>query len=634
MARQPNDNATFHIGITMAGAGSAGCYTSGVMDYIFEALQLWEQAASRNLAGYEEFYDLIPQHNVMIDVMGGTSAGGITTLMSALYALNGNINPVTDPTAINGKKDNIFYDTWVRLDDDDDDGGGKKTLEKAWELSDLDDDKFVSLINSKVIDDVAERALAVSGDFIQKVAALPSYISKDLDILQVHTSLRGIPLAIDFPSPITNQSAQNSNPSHNSFEHFIVSHYKLNNGNPVMDKGFLWMNPYDQSCMHRMKQTTKATGAFPVGIKFRNFDQEIFTDEYIQCVTERTVFNRVGRKKNQHINWDKFPKPFNFVTIDGGAVNNEPFGEVMGILRNRYHQCYENGYAKYGIIMIDPFPDEVDTNKTYTAQDDLFSVIPAIIGTLYEQSKVKKDDLVEAAEHPYFRGEIFPRRWNDGEKDPYPIASASVGAFGGFLNKEFRHYDFFLGRDNAKNYLRYFFSFEYTVDETQPEKSIIHPIHNCWTPAMVELFKITGKDGKTYLPIIPDMNILKEINHAQEKADPFEYSVKDKPLYDPVALFEMREQMNERFARILDIVKKKKKEKDAQGKYKETGRWMEVYYHKNLAKRIAGWFTDKLLNLGFILFKQGIARNISELTVRWILSDLEKRNLLKKKPKE
>ena len=32
----------FHIGLTMAGAVSAGCYTAGVMDYLFEVLELWE----------------------------------------------------------------------------------------------------------------------------------------------------------------------------------------------------------------------------------------------------------------------------------------------------------------------------------------------------------------------------------------------------------------------------------------------------------------------------------------------------------------------------------------------------------------------------------------------------------------
>ena len=38
----PDDE--FHLGITMAGAVSAGCYTGGVMDYLFELLDLWEKA--------------------------------------------------------------------------------------------------------------------------------------------------------------------------------------------------------------------------------------------------------------------------------------------------------------------------------------------------------------------------------------------------------------------------------------------------------------------------------------------------------------------------------------------------------------------------------------------------------------
>ncbi len=30
------NNNVYHLGLTMAGAVSAGCYTSGVIDYLFE----------------------------------------------------------------------------------------------------------------------------------------------------------------------------------------------------------------------------------------------------------------------------------------------------------------------------------------------------------------------------------------------------------------------------------------------------------------------------------------------------------------------------------------------------------------------------------------------------------------------
>ena len=34
---------TFHLGITMAGAVSVGCYTAVFMDYLIEILELWEK---------------------------------------------------------------------------------------------------------------------------------------------------------------------------------------------------------------------------------------------------------------------------------------------------------------------------------------------------------------------------------------------------------------------------------------------------------------------------------------------------------------------------------------------------------------------------------------------------------------
>ena len=40
----------FHIGITMAGAASAGCYTAGAMDYLFEIFDLWQKAKEKNLS--------------------------------------------------------------------------------------------------------------------------------------------------------------------------------------------------------------------------------------------------------------------------------------------------------------------------------------------------------------------------------------------------------------------------------------------------------------------------------------------------------------------------------------------------------------------------------------------------------
>ena len=623
-----NPNPTFHIGLTMAGAGSAGCYTGGVIDYLFEILDLWEMAKNKNLPGYEQWYDAVPQHNVMIDAMGGASAGGMTTIMTAIYALNGKINPVTDASVTGGKRDNIFYDSWVNLDDDPT-GKGEKTLSKAWKIDDLKENKFVSLLNSKLIDDIADKAFEVEGNIQEQVAKLPPYFSKDMDLLLSHTMLRGIPLGISFST--NNDTIKGvKGIEHNTFEHFIVSQYKLNYG-VKPSANFLWLNPYEKPFSDIMSLTTKATGAFPVGLRFREIDKTIFSDDYIKSVTERIIYNRFGQTDNvSQPDWDNYPAPFDFVTIDGGAINNEPFGEVLGILKHRYNECYENGYPKYGIIMIDPFPDVVDKKDVYKAPSDLFSVVPAIINTLYEQSKVKRADIIEASLNPYYRGEIYPRRSiSETEVEDHPIACGTVSAFGGFLDINFRHHDFFLGRDNAKNFFRYYFSFEYKKDKDNPSASIIHPIHQSWTDEMVEAFKQTGADGKTYLPVIPDMNLLKERKAGIEKSK-WDYSIKTRPTYDPTALFDQRAAMEDRFEKILGIAKATLVKKSDETKNTEVGKWMDKYYHSTWLDKVKGFFINKALNGGFSLTKPGLARNVTEMAVKWVLTDLDRKGFLKK----
>ena len=61
-----NPEKTFHLGLCMAGSVSAGAYTAGVMDYLFEALNNWYAKKDKGDPG-------IPDHDVLIDVFGGSS---------------------------------------------------------------------------------------------------------------------------------------------------------------------------------------------------------------------------------------------------------------------------------------------------------------------------------------------------------------------------------------------------------------------------------------------------------------------------------------------------------------------------------------------------------------------------------
>ena len=97
---------TFHLGLSMAGAVSAGAYTAGFMDYLLEALSEWENAKQQQLNNSDSN---IPTHNVIIDAIGGASAGGMVGMIATLALYAGNWKPVKKVS--NVKTGNILYDS-------------------------------------------------------------------------------------------------------------------------------------------------------------------------------------------------------------------------------------------------------------------------------------------------------------------------------------------------------------------------------------------------------------------------------------------------------------------------------------------------------------------------------------------
>src|SRR5260370_1479855 len=73
------EDRTFELGVVMAGAVSAGAYTAGVMDFLFEALDEYDEA--RRQPGWDG-----PTHDVRIPILSGASAGGMTSAITTLHA--------------------------------------------------------------------------------------------------------------------------------------------------------------------------------------------------------------------------------------------------------------------------------------------------------------------------------------------------------------------------------------------------------------------------------------------------------------------------------------------------------------------------------------------------------------------
>lgn len=570
-----NKNFTFHIGLTMGGAVSAGAYTGGVLDYIFELLDKWEKAKEGKLHGVN--LDDVPQHNVKISTMGGTSAGAMATVMAAAYAIRNEIKPMTDEDVENVgyRKDNVFYDSWVNLADE----VHIKTIDKILDTSDLEDGKIKSALNTNFIDEIAHRALTLPDrPNPDPTSSLPKYISSDLEVIVSHTMIRGIPLHVTFPNStrINNKNA----PGHGSYEHFLMSHFKLGKREEINPDEYLWLNPYDPNAKERLVKATIATGAFPIGLKYRKFDKNDFPTEYLKNVLTRIVSRQMGIASpylKDKINWnsDEISKVINdyeSITVDGGAINNEPYGEVLQILKKKHAspKFKKNGvkHHNYGLIMIDPFPDfiekpeindtkainqEIKKKKLETDPDDLFGMIQPLIQTLWDQSKVKRKEFSEQhMRNRVFHGYIYPKKRNF----TYPIACGSLAAFGGMLDIRFRHHDFYLGRNNARNFLRTFFTIEY-FGKGDPRN---HPMHETWTDSMIDRFEISISDRdsaktKRFLPIIPDMNLL------EKKEKPYEhknkYSIPNLPQIKKKEVARWKSMIEKRAVRIAEILSSK-----------------------------------------------------------------------------
>ncbi|MDT0677316.1 hypothetical protein [Autumnicola musiva] len=537
------NSKTFNLGITMAGAVSAGAYTAGFMDYLIEVLNNWEEqkiSIRKKLKDNKpltEFEKKIPLHDVSIEALGGASAGGMVSMITALSFYK-SFKPVDIPT--DQKTGNFLYDSWVLLNDDI--AKNITTFEKMLSTDDFDNNPegIPSLLNSKSIDSIADKVF----EFFEENSSgeiMPSYISKDLRILLTLCSLRGIPFELNFK----NFSSANfpHTPGHRMNEHMIVAHFKVDHNNKTDQNFYLNFDPFSQESRDLLKLCTKATGAFPLGLAARNFEG-VLSPEYVKNCILRNL--EIDNKKGIDI---KINDPsFDFTCIDGGTINNEPYSEVVQVLESKRPEG-DPKKPMSGVIMVDPFPNfynqdepgEVENPITSSLfQNNIWKVIPKAYTTFREQVRVKH---AGSFYKDYLRLLIFPVKWEQIGvlKDHPPISCASLGGFGGFLNREFRKHDFFLGRDNARNFLRAYCMLEY-----EPENP--HPLFQDIDQSSVEIF---GKrtEGKTFLPIIPDINFIED--KANGQSNPFKYTVEDFPKIDNSYFDKIKPALSRRVKKML-----------------------------------------------------------------------------------
>jgi predicted acylesterase/phospholipase RssA len=444
-------NKPFRIGICMAGAISAGAYTAGVMDYLIEALNEWESRRGQSN---------VPTHKVVIPIMGGASAGGMTAILTA-SSINNGIKPVPLPTATNlmdEHPENKLYHSWVDLVD-------KDMFLKMLENTDISSGQVGSLLNSDFIDGIATKMVQAN---LNNWKAAPSYFEMPVKFFSTLTNLKGFNYNVEF-------NGSNRNDKYNMQVHNDYACFELYDEFTTAPQtpGWMPLNFKTGAFVETAQNAAMATGAFPIGLKSRLLERDPIYVNSIPWLKD--IF------KNTPVNGN----PVKTLNVDGGMINNEPFEKVrdlldpktidqntdkFGSLKNEEKQELLNeinsnyDFFENTVLMIDPFPSPVE--KEFEYSQNLTNIISKTLSSMTSQMRAKPINYRSAMdEQDASQFLISPSRKREdtdgiikeffGEK---AIACGAMGGFGGFLNKEFRIHDFYLGRYNCEIFLRDYFT--------------------------------------------------------------------------------------------------------------------------------------------------------------------------------
>ena len=422
---------TLYLGLCLAGAVSAGAYTAGVIDFLIEALEEWD--SRRGQAD-------VPSHRVIIPAIGGASAGGMTATIMA-SAINNPVKPVRELTGdiFEEQPRNKLYHSWVDL----------TTTDMFPVLLDNGDinGQVYSIFNSQFIDELSHQVVEVDkSQFIDR-----PWFDRHLKLFTTLTNLKGFPYNVNFSGGHAKSVFYLSR--HNDYAAFVLNKTEEEYNND----GWIPLDFFRDSNVDVARSAAMATGAFPVGLRSRSVV-----------------------RKTQHLNdlmWHRditgyFPltaDPDSTLCVDGGMINNEPFFRVKDLLSSLLRERAGNGddftlnedpdTFECSIIMVDPFPSK--PAGEFKADDGLAGVIGSTLSAMLAQMRMKPEALRQIYDKDnqslYLIG---PSREAEGTvvEGEHAIACGFFGGFGGFINKEFRIHDFFLGRGNCERFLREHFT--------------------------------------------------------------------------------------------------------------------------------------------------------------------------------
>jgi hypothetical protein len=471
----------FQLGLALAGAISAGSYTAGVMDFLFQALSEWD--TRRGQPG-------VPKHRVVLKVIAGASAGAITGALGVIALARGLRPRKFTPAQIADRYPDRYtthqeyqcvfpslYRTWVELPAmvGVDGVGGLLSTSDIEAGTSSSKPTVRSLLNASLLDDIKRSAIEPSereadGSIMPPV----SFIARNLHVYMMISNMRGIPYKVAF--------GRNSYGMQTIGDriHYVVTDlgdYDLRDENS-------WVNEDARKASYTISVTTLprrradqlgewdlygtaalASGAFPIGLASRRLSFP--WSHYLDRNYPVPIPPDVTIQPSFPPDIQKMYEAFSFESVDGGLVNNDPFDYAQYALVGGPATEPVNGQSvDRAIIMVAPFPEPPEFLPENSPSPAVTAIMRALFPALVNQARFRTSELAPAVnERDFSRYLIAPLRRIPRDdsvtlraKQPpierFPIACGLLGGFGGFLDELFRSHDFQLGRRNCQQFLR------------------------------------------------------------------------------------------------------------------------------------------------------------------------------------
>ena len=495
----------YEIGLAMAGAISAGAYSAGVVDFLFQALHEWELAKRDDPSK-------VPNHSVCIRAAAGASAGSITAALAAVAVAGG-----LRPQKVADLKDSeqpyqcvlpALYKAWVTLPDLASPNPNPNDLLANNDLKDGSSPQ--SILNAAILTALTGEALGLpeplAGSELPPAfggAPLP-YLAERLHIYLTLSNMRGVPYFVGFEG--SGEIRGHYMMCHGDRAHYILegigTHRHENTwltGDSARSLKITTAPRAGKPCDESWTvygHTALASAAFPVGLAARSIDTDV--TQYATRKWPRLPETAKSYPPRWPAKW-KDDHKFTFMSLDGGLIDNEPFEYVRrAIMRDGEENKTGESCVKGAVVMVDPFPEPPTFSLKDVREASIVDVARTLFPMLKNQARFKPDALATAFDNTnYSRWMIAPSRTvagTNGEKNErYAIATGVLGGFGGFLDESFRAHDYQLGRRNCQKFLRDIFS----VGEG-------HPFVADWPAGVADRFRKRDKaTGKDYHPVIP-----------------------------------------------------------------------------------------------------------------------------------